>query len=102
MYWQLAQFLTNWENPRTQKEYRDNLTVKMFIFEFINYYSSLFYIAFFKTNFIVGYPGHYNRIDKYRQQGCSPSGCLTELSIQLGVIMIGKQAINLFIEYALP
>ena len=102
VYWQLAKVLTDWENPRTQNEYRDNITVKMFFFEFVNYYSSLFYIAFFKSNLIVGYPGHYNRVTKFRLQGCSPSGCLLELCIQLAVIMIGKQAFNSFIEYAIP
>lgn len=30
--------------------------MKMFLFQFVNYYSSCFYIAFFKGKF-VGYPG---------------------------------------------
>lgn len=30
----------------------------MFLFQFVNYYSSCFYVAFFKGKF-VGYPGHY-------------------------------------------
>ena len=46
---------------RTQSEFDDNLTFKVFIFQFINFYSSIFYIAFFKGRF-VGYPGHYNYI----------------------------------------
>ncbi|GFR14088.1 anoctamin-4 [Trichonephila clavata] len=40
--------LTNLEQPRTQREYEDSFTFKMFLFEFINMYSSLIYIAFFK------------------------------------------------------
>ena len=49
------------EMHRTQSEFDDNLTFKVFIFQFINFYSSIFYIAFFKGRF-VGYPGHYNYI----------------------------------------
>ncbi|KAK3715468.1 hypothetical protein QZH41_006502 [Actinostola sp. cb2023] len=33
---------------RTQTEYEDNLTFKVFVFQFVNFYSSIFYIAFFK------------------------------------------------------
>ena len=36
------------EYCRTDSEYEDSLTFKMFIFQFINYYATLFYIAFFK------------------------------------------------------
>ena len=46
---------------RTQSDYDDNLTFKVFLFQFINFYSSIIYIAFFKGKF-VGYPGHYKHI----------------------------------------
>ena len=46
---------------RTQADFDDNLTFKVFIFQFINFYSSIIYIAFFKGKF-VGYPGHYHNI----------------------------------------
>ena len=46
---------------RTQSEFDDNLTFKVFIFQFINFYSSLIYVAFFKGRF-TGYPGHYRHI----------------------------------------
>ena len=46
---------------RTQSDYDDNLTFKVFIFQFINFYSSIIYIAFFKGKF-TGYPGHYKHI----------------------------------------
>lgn len=48
-YHQLAIWLTNIENPRTQSEYEDSFTFKIFLFEFVNFYSSLIYIAFFKV-----------------------------------------------------
>ena len=46
---------------RTQSAYDDNLTFKVFIFQFINFYSSIIYIGFFKGKF-VGHPGAYNYI----------------------------------------
>ena len=46
---------------RTQSDFDDNLTFKVFIFQFINFYSSILYIAFFKGKF-VGYPGNYKHI----------------------------------------
>ena len=55
---------------RTQTEFEDNLTFKVFIFQFINFYSSIFYIAFFKGKF-HGYPAQYNRIFRYRQEEVS-------------------------------
>ncbi|GFR10020.1 anoctamin-4, partial [Trichonephila clavata] len=48
VYRELTAKLTNLEQPRTQREYEDSFTFKMFLFEFINMYSSLIYIAFFK------------------------------------------------------
>lgn len=46
------------EIPKTHLEYENKLTVKMFLFQFVNYYSSCFYVAFFKGKF-VGHPGRY-------------------------------------------
>ena len=31
---------------RTQTEYEDALSFKMYMFQFVNFYSSIFYIAF--------------------------------------------------------
>ena len=36
------------EMHRTQTEYEDNLTFKVFVFQFMNFFASIFYIAFFK------------------------------------------------------
>lgn len=44
------------ELPRTKTDYENSLTLKMFLFQFVNYYSSCFYIAFFKGK-AVGFPG---------------------------------------------
>ncbi|XP_024086456.1 uncharacterized protein LOC106670115 isoform X2 [Cimex lectularius] len=101
VYENLAYRLTSWEMHRTQTEFDDNLTFKVFLFQFVNFYSSIFYIAFFKGRF-VGYPGNYTLILRLRNEDCSAGGCLIELSQQLAVIMIGKQMINNAQEILLP
>ncbi|XP_065333493.1 anoctamin-7-like isoform X2 [Cloeon dipterum] len=101
VYEKLAYRLTTWEMHRTQTEFDDNLTFKVFIFQFVNFYSSIFYIAFFKGRF-VGYPGNYSHILRLRNEDCSAGGCLIELAQQLAVIMIGKQIINNAQEIIVP
>ena len=102
IYVKLAVILTDWENPRTKSEYQNMLTFKMYVFEFVNTYSSLFYIAFFKSSLIIGKPTRYSRISDRRIEGCDPSGCLTDLCIQLAVIMIGKQILGFVLEFFAP
>jgi hypothetical protein len=102
VYERIAVWLTDWENPRTTTEYSDVLTFKMFLFQSVNMYSSLFYIAFFKGSMIVGVPGRYNRIAGGRMEGCDPSGCLIELCIQLAIILVGKQIISLIFKFLVP
>ncbi|PSN32602.1 hypothetical protein C0J52_15186 [Blattella germanica] len=93
--------LTEMELLRTQTEFDDSLTLKIYLFQFVNYYTSIFYIAFLKGKF-VGYPLKYNRIFGERQEECSPGGCLMELCIQLAIIMVGKQAYNTILEMVIP
>lgn len=67
VYTWLAEWLTEFEILRTQTEFDDSLTLKIYLLQFVNYYASIFYIAFFKGKFI-GYPGHYNRFFNFRQE----------------------------------
>ncbi|XP_066253974.1 anoctamin-4 isoform X3 [Euwallacea similis] len=101
IYTCVAQYLTEFELLRTQTEFDDSLTLKIYLLQFVNYYASIFYIAFFKGKFI-GSPKGYNRILGYRQEECGPGGCLLELCIQLAVIMVGKQAMNTVLEMMFP
>ncbi|XP_068084479.1 anoctamin-1 isoform X2 [Anabrus simplex] len=97
----LAVHLTELEVLRTQTEFDNSLTLKIYLFQFVNYYTSIFYIAFLKGKF-VGYPAKYNRILGLRQEECAPGGCLMELCIQLAIIMVGKQALNSILEMVIP
>ncbi|CAF1193623.1 unnamed protein product [Rotaria sordida] len=97
-YW-IARKLTDLELHKYQSTYDDSLIIKIYLFQFVNFYSSLFYIAFFKGRFFE-YPSKYGDPDSANfTEQCDPAGCLVELSIQFFIIMIGKQIINNLLEF---
>ncbi|XP_014862358.1 PREDICTED: anoctamin-7-like isoform X2 [Poecilia mexicana] len=101
IYTSLAGILTRWEMHRTQTKYEDMFILKVFIFQFVNFYSTPVYIAFFKGRF-VGYPGMYNTLFGIRNEACGAGGCLIDLAQELLVIMVGKQIINNIEEFISP
>ncbi|NWW66106.1 ANO9 protein, partial [Ifrita kowaldi] len=97
--WALLPFL---EKPRTLSQQENSFAVKIFIFQFFTNFSSLIYIAFFLGR-INGHPGHYVRIaGRWRLEECHPSGCITDLFIQMAIIMLLKQTISNIMEYLIP
>ncbi|XP_067297081.1 anoctamin-5b isoform X4 [Pseudorasbora parva] len=105
LYEQVAIWITDMEIPKTHLEYENKLTMKMFMFQFVNYYSSCFYVAFFKGKF-VGHPGNYSYMfgkwTSLRNEECAPGGCLIELTTQLLIVMAGKQMVGNVQEALLP
>ncbi|XP_063357266.1 anoctamin-6 [Pelmatolapia mariae] len=102
LYERVAIWITDFELPRTKTDYENSLTLKMFLFQFVNYYSSCFYIAFAKGK-AVGYPGKpVYLLGKYRNEECDPGGCLIELTTQLAIIMGGKAIWNNIQEVLIP
>ncbi|XP_015254562.1 PREDICTED: anoctamin-4 [Cyprinodon variegatus] len=102
LYEKVALFLTNLEQPRTESEWENSFTFKMFLFQFVNLNSSTFYIAFFLGRF-TGRPGAYLRlINRWKLEECHPSGCLIDLCMQMGIIMVLKQTWNNFMELGYP
>merc|ERR1712070_898921 len=64
----IAVQVTDMENYETDKEYWEAIVSRFFIFSFINSFTSLFYIAFFK----------------YFREGCAPyDSCEDELAASL-------------------
>lgn len=100
VYSRIATRLTDIERPRTQSEYEDSFTFKMFLFTFLNTYSSLIYIAFFKGRF-SGHPGEEGTLFGYSLDKCE-GGCLYEVCVQLAIVMVGKQVINNIQEIGQP
>ncbi|XP_057413040.1 anoctamin-2 [Balaenoptera acutorostrata] len=103
IYGAVAKWLTKIEVPKTEQTFEERLILKAFLLKFVNAYSPIFYVAFFKGRF-VGRPGSYVYVfDGYRMEECAPGGCLMELCIQLSIIMLGKQLIqNNIFEIAVP
>jgi len=97
--------LTKLELPRTQKDFEESYTFKIFCFEFVNSYSYLFYLAFFKQA-LTWLPPEYNYLEiagvNARWEECEAGGCMYELSIQLAVTMIGKRMLYTLWEVAIP
>uniref|UniRef100_A0A8C9BNZ1 Anoctamin n=1 Tax=Phocoena sinus TaxID=42100 RepID=A0A8C9BNZ1_PHOSS len=103
IYGAVAKWLTKIEVPKTEQTFEERLVLKAFLLKFVNAYSPIFYVAFFKGRF-VGRPGSYVYVfDGYRMEECAPGGCLMELCIQLSIIMLGKQLVqNNVFEIGVP
>ncbi|KAM3670006.1 anoctamin-9 [Ammospiza maritima maritima] len=100
--WKVALFLCDLEKPRTSTQRENSFTMKIFLFQFFTHFSSLIYVAFFLGR-VNGHPGHYVRIaGHWRLEECHPSGCITDLFIQMAVIMVLKQTISNIMEYLIP
>ncbi|KAK3843846.1 MAG: calcium-activated chloride channel-domain-containing protein [Linnemannia gamsii] len=98
VYAKLAQILTDRENHKRLTQYEDALIMKRYLFDFVNFYSALVYIAFFKDNL-----GRTVKIyETQKTDSCSEDGCLGELTIQLAIVFVGKQLINQAQELAIP
>jgi anoctamin-7 len=101
----VAQVLSDWENHRTEQLYDNSLIFKIFLFQFVNSYTSLVYVAFFKNGadlFITGArdscrftftdaPPHPNAL-----------GCMDELTLQLATILGTNIVIGQVQEVLLP
>ncbi|CAG8480932.1 5977_t:CDS:10 [Ambispora leptoticha] len=95
-YKRLAIKLTELENPRTATSFEDSHILKVYLFDFVIFYGALFYILIVKQKFA----GEILRISDY--EGCEYNSCMVELTIQLAVILIGKQTVGQLEDLALP
>ncbi|RHY94480.1 hypothetical protein DYB37_006836 [Aphanomyces astaci] len=91
IYGTIAVRLNNFENHRTETEYEDNLIAKTFLFQFVNSYASLFYIAFIK-----------NAIPDNACTDVAKGGCLFDLMFSLGIIFGLRLTSGNFFEAVLP
>uniref|UniRef100_A0A3B4GWY8 Anoctamin n=1 Tax=Pundamilia nyererei TaxID=303518 RepID=A0A3B4GWY8_9CICH len=90
------------EEIRSFASTEKSFTVKMFTFQFFTYFTSLFYAAFILGR-INGRPGNYVKIaGRWRLEECHPTGCLTDLFIQMTIIMVLKQTISNVFEFTGP
>jgi len=91
IYRSVAVRMNEWENHRTESEYMDNLLFKIFLFQFVNSYTSLYYIAFFKSH--TNLWGNSHLADSCPTPSTDTSGgvvrwgCPYDLMIQLATIL---------------
>jgi Calcium-activated chloride channel len=85
VYDALAIKLNDWENHKTQTEYENGLIIKKVGYQFVNYFISLFYIAFVKEYW----------------DGCDHNNCMGELNYSLWV-MFGLNMVFNVIEIGVP
>ncbi|KAM6450827.1 anoctamin-10 isoform 1-T3 [Liasis olivaceus] len=77
IYRYAAEFLTSWENHRLESSYQNHLILKVLVFNFLNCFASLFYIAFVIVDMKL-------------------------LRQSLATLLITSQVLNQFVEAALP
>ena len=104
IYQHVAVKLTHQENHRTDTEYENALVLKVFVFQFINSYASLFFLAFIAPSLPrPPYLSDDGEEGTYVGQ-CGAESCMKPLAINLGVIiatrMIFKNVLDLLIPYA--
>lgn len=85
IYDKMAEKLNDWENHKTQSDHDNAFIVKKVGYQFVNYYISLFYIAFIKEHF----------------EGCDNKNCMAELNYNLWVLFTINMVFNL-IEVGSP
>lgn len=78
LYEGVADWLNDLENYRTDTEFNDALIVKNFLFQFVNNYFVLFYIAYLRQ---IEFMGSKKECDK---------SCLGELQLQMMIVFTGK------------
>ena len=89
LYGDLALTLNQYENHRTDTEFEDSLIAKTFIFQFVNSFTSMFYIAFMK-------PYATGTTDE-----CVGS-CMQELQTAVGTVFVAQLAIGNILEVGYP
>lgn len=80
--------LNDSENWRTDTEYEDGLISKAFIFQFVNAFSSLFYVAFMKPF--------------YSADQCNAKYCFYELQASLGALFMTRLFLSNGIKLIVP
>ncbi|XP_045414534.1 anoctamin-9 isoform X2 [Lemur catta] len=94
--------LCDFEKPRTFSERERKFTVWFFTLQFFAHFSSLIYIAFILGR-INGHPGKSTRLaGLWKLEECHLSGCMTDLFLQMAIIMGLKQTLSNCVEYLSP
>ncbi|KAJ8962061.1 hypothetical protein NQ314_005844 [Rhamnusium bicolor] len=117
IYSKISMELTKFENHRTQNDFDNAYIYKTYALAFTNNYAAVFYIAFFKLKISIQKNFSMFRADFFTHPGdmalwtnlggigsdiCNPTGCLTDLSVQLIAIMLVKIFVNNYVQLVSP
>jgi len=101
IYRNIAVRMNEWENHRTETSYHDNLLFKIFLFQFVNSYTSLYYIAFFKRGSLLW--GNRGLADECTEgENADRWGCPYDLLVQLATILATNVVIGQAQEVLIP
>lgn len=93
----MAVWLTNWENHRTASGYDNSLILKLAVFQCINTYFGLVYIAAIKNNITILGEHQYCRANAKGEPDC-----MGELQSQLAVMLVQRMVIRVATEHGMP
>lgn len=97
LYDNMAYYLSVKENHRTETAFEDSLILKSFSFQFINSYSSFYYLAFIAK--YLPKPS-YSDDDSIEGQ-CGSSSCMTSMTYNLAILFCTRIFINNFVDFFL-
>lgn len=101
IYQVVAVKLTNRENHKTDTEYEDAMISKLFVFQFINSYSSFFFLAFIAA--FLDKPDFDDDNAASDVQGqCGAPNCMAPLSLNLAIIFGSRLVVGNFMDVFLP
>ena len=92
IYTKMATALNSWENHQKDYQSTNFLATKLILFDFVNSFSPIYYIAFFKSN---------GGIESLFVDNCIEVGCIKEIETQLYTTLAINFSIN-FVEIGLP
>ena len=97
IYQKIVILLTNNENHRTDTMYEDSMIIKLFVFQFINSYSSFFFLSFIAT-----YLPKPNGAEDDQIGQCAATNCMEPLAINLAIIFGTRLFLTNFLDVFLP
>jgi hypothetical protein len=97
LYQKISVILTNNENHRTDTLYEDSMIVKLFVFQFINSYSSFFFLGFIATYLPKPDGGASDQVGQ-----CAATNCMEPMAINLAIIFGTRLFLTNFLDVLFP
>jgi len=97
IYQNIVVSLTNNENHRTDTLYEDSMITKLFLFQFMNSYSSFFFLAF-----VASYVTKPDGAPEDSVGQCGAATCMEPLAINLAIIFGTRLVFNNLLDIFLP